>query len=128
MSDDDEGVVGFIQFVLPREHLPELLDITKVTLYNIPSFVQFFIVFPRLRSIAFRRNHWNHATLDRLRSARIALIRLLHRQRFMNCPLIRKTMPNNLQYHITMVKHAGSVSDLLNWSCAIFLWNRYSSP
>ena len=30
VSDDDEGVVGFIQLVVPREQSPELLDIAEV--------------------------------------------------------------------------------------------------
>jgi tetrahydromethanopterin S-methyltransferase subunit H len=39
MGEDDEGVIGFIKFVIARKDSPELLDITEVTLHPISSFL-----------------------------------------------------------------------------------------
>jgi len=74
ICDGDEGVVGFVQFIITCEHSSELFDITEVTLYNIPLFVQFFIVLPRFFVVAFWWNHRTHPTLFRLRSASIAFL------------------------------------------------------
>jgi len=80
MCDCDECVVCDVQFVVPRKHSPKLFDSTEVTLYNIPSFVQFLIIFPRLFSVAFRRNDRTHSARNRLGSTGISFIRLIHCQ------------------------------------------------
>ena len=60
----DEGIIRFVQFIISREHSPELLDIAEVTFYNITLLIQlltvtsptasffldFFIFFPNISS------------------------------------------------------------------------------
>jgi len=62
VSDDDEGIVRFVQFVLLRKHSPELLYFSEVTLYYFPSFAQFFFVFPRFITMALRWYYGTHTT------------------------------------------------------------------
>ena len=81
ICEGDERIIGFVEFVIPRENSTKLLDIAKVTFDNIPALVQLLVILPRLLPIALRRNHRHHATLHRLRSAGITLIRLAHRLR-----------------------------------------------
>ena len=100
VSEDNEGVVGFIEFVIPGVHTPELLDITEVTFHNVPTLIQLLIISPRSLAVALRRNHRTHAAFFYLRTARIALIRLVHDQRFAATNLLRHLLHQFLSFRI----------------------------
>ena len=81
ICESNERIVGFVEFVTPRKHAMELLNIPKVTFDNISSLVQLLAILPRLLAVAFRRNHRKHPALYRLHATLIFLIHLVHGQR-----------------------------------------------
>ena len=81
ISEGDEGIIGFVEFVIASMNSPKLLYNSKVTFDNIPALVQLLIVLPRLLAITFRRYHRKHPALHRLRATLIFLIHLVHGQR-----------------------------------------------
>jgi len=89
ICEGDEGIIGFVEFVIASMNSPKLLYNSKVTFDNIPALVQLLIVLPRLLAITFRRYHRYHYTLFRLRSAGITLIRSVHNQMFAQPNLLR---------------------------------------
>ena len=98
ICDGDEGVVGFVQFVITSKYSSELFDITEVTLYDIPLFVQLLIVLPRFFTVAFRWHHWMHSTLFRLCPTLVAFLRLVHHQRFILTNLRRNLLHQQLPF------------------------------
>ena len=103
--DDDicesyEGVVRFVEFVIPRIDSPELFDKPEVTVHHISTLVQLFVILPRLLAIALRRNHWTHPTLFRLFTTLITLIRLVQQQRFALADRLRNLLHQLLSLRI----------------------------
>ena len=47
----NEGIICFVEFVIPCKDPPELFDITEIMFYNVASFVQFLIIFPRFLNV-----------------------------------------------------------------------------
>jgi len=100
ICEGDEGVLGFIKFVIPCEHSTELFDISEITFYNITLLIQLLTVTPRLDTIALRRNYRSHSTLFRRCPTLISLMRLVHNQGFALANLLRNLRHQLLSFRV----------------------------
>jgi len=107
----DECVVCFVEFVIASKNTPELFDITEITFYNVASFVQFLIIFPRFLAIALRRNHRTHPALFRCCTAIITFIRLVHEKRFALANLFRHLFHQLLTHGIVCRRTRGQLAN-----------------
>ena len=111
VCDGDECVICFVEFVLSSKDSSELFDITEITLDNISSFIQFFIVCPRLFPITLRRKHIN-ATLRYILQVfgesgidTLTKIRRETVERWIAKEIQRKVFsPRTINYHLTSIK------------------------
>jgi hypothetical protein len=70
-----------IELVVPGEYLAIFFNAAEDSLHYISPLIQFFVVIPRLFSVAFRRNDRDHVQPDSHFTSLVSLIGFVHSQR-----------------------------------------------